>query len=220
MPKTHITVCLDRSGSMGPLVQETISGFNAWLKDAQQSFKDQEATISVLLFDNQMQWWVKDTPLDSLADLTRKTYTIRGYTALRDAFGNAVTNLNAKRVRGDRCLLVVMTDGQENASREFSPSALQVLIKKFESKNREIVFMGANIDAVTTGRDFGISRGQTISTMASDAGRRAEFALASMGTRSFAGGQSVNSAMSQSGYDTALAEEAAKETLAHSKVKK
>ena len=206
---TRIAVVLDRSGSMGPLAPEVISGFNSWLKDTKKAFKGQQARISVLLFDNMVEHWVEDVPLSALGKLTSDTYAVRGMTALRDAFAGALVSLMAaKHGKQDKMICIITTDGMENASREWTTAELRKLIAKFEKAKGEIVYLGANQDAFAVGASYGLTAGQTVSTRSDQYGTRAIFATASSGMQSSAGGQSVNSGMTQAVYDSAF--EAAK----------
>lgn len=209
---THIAVVLDRSGSMQHLTEETISGFNGWLKDARKSFADQDARLSLVLFDTEFEWIYDDTPLAQVRKLTPEVYFVRGYTALRDALGNSLQKLMVRANKGERCLAVVITDGLENASREISPAMLRSLLSKFEKrKGYEIVYMGANQDAMLASRDYGILRGSPISTRDSVAGTRAAYSSLRSGTQSMASGQMASNAMTQEAYDSALAVEEEKE---------
>lgn len=215
---THISVVLDRSGSMGRLVEETISGFNAWLKETQKAYKNQKARVSVQLFDDRHEWPYKDVPLEDVKPLTREVYFARGWTALRDAFGSALMRLDEVAKKGDKALCIVITDGLENVSKEISSETLRDLITKAEKrKGWEIIYMGANQNALDVGRSLGNKLGANVSTQSTGAGRRAEFASLSHVTRYYAGGGSASGSLSQVAYDSALADEEVKQRIKETK---
>ena len=161
--QTEIVFILDRSGSMGGLESDTIGGFNAML-DKQQA-EPGTCRITTVLFDGQYEILHDRLDIKAVSPITEREYFVRGSTALLDAIGKTIHKIsNAQRqskpeYRADKVLFIITTDGMENASREYNYDIVKTQIEKQKSKYCwEFVFLGANIDAVTTASRFGIDR--------------------------------------------------------------
>ena len=161
--KTELVFILDKSGSMHGLEQDTIGGFNSMLQ--KQKELDGECRITTVLFDNRYELLHDRIDIRAVSPMTEKEYQVGGTTALLDAIGRTVQKLvsvqknTAKEYRADRVLFVIITDGQENASQEYSSDKVKGLIQLEKEKyGWEFVFLGANIDAVETAGRLGISR--------------------------------------------------------------
>ena len=156
---TEIVFILDRSGSMGGLENDTIGGFNAMLKE--QKEKDDKAFVTTVLFDHERFTLHDRLPIEKVPEMTAKDYTVRGCTALLDAIGYTIEHI--KRIhhyarREDvpaSTMFVITTDGYENASRHYSGPAVKKMINAQKKKGWEFLFIGANIDAIATARDYG-----------------------------------------------------------------
>lgn len=156
----YVAVVLDRSGSMQAVKQATIDGFNEFLN--QQKAIVGECRLLLAQFDDVYEV-VFDKPLADVRPLDDKSFVPRNMTALFDAMGKTVNDLGSKldkmpeNERPDRVLVATITDGQENASQEFTQSAVKKLIEEQTAKyNWDFVFIGANQDAVLTAKGFGI----------------------------------------------------------------
>lgn len=157
---TEIIFLLDRSGSMAGLEEDTIGGFNAFI-DKQNKLPG-ITKLTTVLFDHKYEllWDGIDA---TEAILTEKHYFVRGTTALLDAIGKTIVNVQnrlRKTVKDDlpsRIIFVITTDGMENSSREFTREKVKELINhQTEHHNWEFIFMGANIDAIQEARYIGI----------------------------------------------------------------
>ena len=110
---TELVFILDRSGSMGGLEQDTISGFNAML--TRQKEQEGEANVTTILFDHEVQLLHDRFPLKAVAPLTEKDYYVRGCTALLDAIGYGVEKMaNIQRhlpesERAEKVIFVITT---------------------------------------------------------------------------------------------------------------
>lgn len=162
---TKLIFILDRSGSMSGLEQETIGGFNSLIE--KQKKEEGEAYVTTVLFDNDIEVIHNNKNIHSISKLTNKDYYPRGMTALLDAVGTTI--LNEKRMMEEakdyplKTLVVISTDGYENASKEFGYQDIKTLItKQREIYDWEFLFLGANIDSEIEARKFGIRRNRAV----------------------------------------------------------
>lgn len=203
---THIGVCMDRSGSMGPLREDTIGGFNAWLTETRKAAKGQDVRLTLQQFDHEHLWLYSDCPIEQVRKLNTDTYVPRGSTALRDAIGQTIGRLEEASTRKDRVLVVIVTDGFENASLEVSAEGLRKMITNCEArKNWTFTYLGANQDAFAVGQAMGIHRGSTLSTVDTAQGTRAAYNVAGAQASSFLAGDTFQAAQThQVDYDEAM----------------
>ena len=167
IPVTELVFILDRSGSMSGLESDTIGGFNGMLAD--QKKKDGECFVSTVLFDHETLVLHDRLPLEQVEKLTERDYQVRGCTALLDALGKSIVHIEnihkyaRKEDVPENTVFVIITDGLENASKEFSSDKVKKMIeKKKESSGWEFLFIGANIDAVETASHIGISEDRAV----------------------------------------------------------
>ena len=158
---TEIVFILDRSGSMSGLESDTIGGFNSMIE--KQKREGGEALISTVLFDNFSEVIHDRVDIQKITPMTDREYTVRGCTALLDAIGGAIHHIGNvhKYARPEdvpeHTLFVITTDGLENASRRYSSDKVKHMIERQKSRyGWEFLFLGANIDAVETAKQFGI----------------------------------------------------------------
>jgi uncharacterized protein YegL len=159
---TELVFILDKSGSMGGLESDTIGGFNAML--SKQKSEPGVAIVTTVLFDNNYELLHDRTDIIAIPPITDKEYHVGGGTALIDAIGRTIQKVrNAqKHIADEYCpentLFVIITDGAENASREYTSEQVKRIIEHQTAKyGWEFIFLGANIDAVETARGFGIN---------------------------------------------------------------
>jgi uncharacterized protein YegL len=158
---TELVFILDRSGSMSGLESDTIGGFNAML--AKQQEVEGEARVTTVLFDNNYELLHDRIDIKAVSPITEKEYFVGGSTALLDAIGRTIHKIgNAQKntaadYRAAKVLFVIITDGEENASREYTSDKVKAQIEQQKSRyGWEFIFLGANIDAVQTAARFGI----------------------------------------------------------------
>jgi hypothetical protein len=171
--KTHIICILDRSGSMSSIMSDSIGGFNTFLK--QQKELPDEATITVVLFDDKYELLYDNVDIKKAEELTDKTWYPRGMTALYDAIGKTINNEKANFAKlGDekpaKVLVCIVTDGLENASKEYKKDVIKKLIKSCEDEDWNFIYLAANQDAMTVGSGFGISTSNTYTYSATEDG--------------------------------------------------
>lgn len=159
---TELVFILDRSGSMTGLEDDTIGGFNSMIE--RHRSKGADVIVSTVLFDHLTEVVHDRAPIADVEALTRETYFTRGNTALLDAVGGAIHHIgNVHKYSRDEdvpehTLIVITTDGMENASRRYSAEKVKVMVKRQEERyGWEFVFLGANIDAVESAEMIGIA---------------------------------------------------------------
>lgn len=163
---TELVFILDRSGSMGGLEQDTIGGFNSMID--KQKKQEGACFVSTVLFDHAVETLHDRVPLDRVQPMTADDYYVRGCTALIDAIGMTVTHIEEvhRYIRDEdvpaHTVFVITTDGLENASREYSADKVRRMIEKKKKDGWEFLFIGANIDAVSTAKHFGIGADRAV----------------------------------------------------------
>lgn len=159
---SHIAVILDRTGSMADIRDDVIGGFNSFLQ-AQQA-QPSPATFTLVQFDSQDPYEVVQpvVPIGRARCLSRETYVPRASTPLYDAIGRGILDQEATLARlpeGERpakVVMVIVTDGQENASREFDRARVMALIAAKRQLGWEFVFLSADETAFADAGDMGV----------------------------------------------------------------
>jgi uncharacterized protein YegL len=174
---TSVNVIIDRSGSMSSLAGDTIGGFNTFLAD--QKNVPGDVSFTLCLFSTHYQLVHDAVKLDSVPDLNTTTYRPSGNTALLDALGTTIDNVGNKLAamseeeRPSKVIFLIITDGQENASREYTIDQVKAKVThQSDVYNWEFVFMGANIDAISAGTSLGISAANSVNYSASSVGTK------------------------------------------------
>lgn len=181
--KTEIVFILDRSGSMAGLEKDTIGGYNAMLKKQKQLA--QQATVTTVLFDDEYTLLHDRIDINGIAPITEKEYEVRGATALLDAIGKSiikmeqVQNATLVEARAEKVLFVITTDGEENASVEFSYPKIKKLVERQKERGWEFIFLGANIDAIGEASKLGIESERAVQYHADSEGTQVNFATLS-----------------------------------------
>lgn len=176
----ELVYILDRSGSMAGLEKDTIGGFNSMIK-RQKETKGQ-ALVTTVLFDDHYELIHQRKQISNVNDMTTNEYFVRGTTALLDAIGRSITQIIAchKKLKNDekpeKTVVVITTDGMENASREYSSAKIKQMIEFQKEKYQwEFIFLGANMDALNTAKDFGISEDRVANYHADEEGTELNF---------------------------------------------
>jgi uncharacterized protein YegL len=187
---TELVFILDKSGSMCGLESDTIGGFNSMLQ--KQKALDGECRITTVLFDNHYELLHDRLDLRAVSPITEKEYYVGGSTALLDAIGRTIRKLvnvqrsTAEDYRASKVLFIIITDGMENASREFSSQQVKAMIEHEKEKyGWEFIFLGANIDAVETAGRFGIDADRAADYVADSEGTSLNFTVMSQTVASF-----------------------------------
>lgn len=159
---TELVFILDKSGSMGGLESDTIGGYNAMLE--KQKAVEDECRMTTVLFDNNYELLHDRIDIKAVSAIAEKEYFVGGSTALIDAIGRTIHKIGnaqkhtAEDYRAEKVMFVIITDGEENSSREYSSEKVKKMIEHQKAKyGWEFIFLGANIDAVETAKRFGIA---------------------------------------------------------------
>jgi len=160
---TDITIILDKSGSMGSVVGDTIGGFNHFLKEQQDA--PGHAAMTMVMFDTIYSVKFVGKPIKEVPPLTGDTYRPGGCTALLDAIARGIQE-TGKRLsdmkeedRPYKVVVVILTDGQENSSVENGKDQVKEMITHQQEKYKwEFIFLGANMDATEEAGQLGIQK--------------------------------------------------------------
>lgn len=192
----EIVCILDRSGSMEPKMKDAIGGFNSFLKD-QKKVKG-KAKLTVVLFDHEYIVLDDSKDIRKVSPLSGKDYVPRGTTALHDAMGRAITTVRenigkyTKANKPTGVIVVTITDGFENASREYNGAKIAALITELRKESWVFLFLAADETAITTAANMGISPNFVAQYTNSSKGVRDAYSVVSR-SASKARGMSVNS---------------------------
>lgn len=161
---THISVILDRTGSMESIRGDTIGGFNSFLQE--QKKLPGTATLTLVQFDTQDPYEIIHDfkSINEVPPLTRETYVPRAGTPLLDAMGRGVNDLEKRianlpeEARPSKVVVAVITDGQENSSKEFKREQIEKMIKeRIEKDNWQFVFLSADLSAIEDAKSIGFA---------------------------------------------------------------
>ena len=157
MEKTTVfnLIIIDESGSMSPLVKQTVSGCNETLgviRSLQKEFGDkQRQLVSIYLFQSgtvPSRYLYKNKPITEVDDLNTEVYRPCGCTPMLDAIGSTMTDLEAVAETHEDATgtITIITDGMENSSRQYTHHQAGMIIDRFKERGWAVNFIGANID--------------------------------------------------------------------------
>lgn len=163
---TRMIFVLDKSGSMSGLEKDTIGGFNSLIE--KQRKESGEAKVTTVLFNDKVTFVhdnadIKDVPL-----LTTKEYYVCGCTAMLDAIGTVIKKAEtddattSENEKAEKTVVIITTDGMENASKEFSYENVRKLIDAKKEDGWEFIFLGANIDVESEASKLGIDKDKSV----------------------------------------------------------
>lgn len=159
-----VIIILDKSGSMEELTDDTIGGYNSLIQKQKDENKDMNVFVSTYLFNDRVSTLCDAQAITKVEPLTRKNYFASGSTALYDAIGYAITREDERVVKlarsqkplPQKTLIVVTTDGYENASIKYRYEEIRKLIGQKKEEGVSFLFIGANIDSDTFAEHIGI----------------------------------------------------------------
>ena len=175
--RIHIGLLGDESGSMMGKEKAVLDGFNEFVGSLQGEKNADKARVTIGFFDGNdpmVRFPTVGVKLKDYERLTSEDYRPRGSTPLYDSIAHLVFEIEPEMKKDDKALIVIFTDGMENASREYDAEKIRKLISKKEKKGFDFIFLGANIDSHKVGASMGMAkRGQTLNTSATPAGIKA-----------------------------------------------
>ncbi len=168
--RTIYHLILDRSGSMSDCIENTVTGFNEQvnkIRQLEEKFPDQQIVMGLTTFNNQVEHHLKLAPPQSILTLTPRMYKPNGATALLDAIGLTTMMLEPEVDLKDNidttCVIVIITDGHENASKYYNLHSIRERITTLEATEKWIFsFIGATLDAVDVAETMNISRSNSL----------------------------------------------------------
>lgn len=191
-----ITIILDRSGSMSTIKDDMEGGLNTFIED--QKKLAGKCTVSLYQFDDKYDAVFEGQPVVTVPKIKLEP---RGNTALNDALGKTIKALGIRlkdmpeAERPEKVIVVVVTDGQENASKEFQKSHIKEMIDHQQGVYKwEFVFLGANQDAIQESSNYGVQAQNAMTFSASSAGVHAAYASMSRNLGDVRTGASLSTA--------------------------
>lgn len=159
---TEIVCVIDKSGSMCNQADETIGSFNSFVAEQRDNVAG-EAKLTLVLFDTNYRVIHEATPLADVPELDNRTYRAGGATALLDAVGRTIADVGYRlrntpeAARPGKVVVVVITDGQENSSREYLGARTPDMVKHQQDKyNWEFIYLGVDLDEFDLQQNWGI----------------------------------------------------------------
>ena len=175
--RIELVMILDRSGSMHGLEADTIGGFNAMIEKEKKLGID--VRVTTVLFNDKIDRLYEHRAIQSVRPLTERTYETGGTTALLDAVGDTILRMEqsgAADRQGTKVIVVIITDGMENASTEFTKAKVKELISdKQEKEGWDFIYLGANIDAAEEADAIGVRKANAVTYKNTSSGVRANY---------------------------------------------
>ena len=150
---SHISLVLDRSRSMHPLVTDPIGGFNSFILNQQKD--NAGGVMSLFLFNDTVTPVYKKKSLKKVEKLNSQAYFPAGTTALCDAIGTTIKYADTQQDEGGK-IIVILTDGDDNTSKDYTRNHVNDLISIKKKEGWQFVFLAANQDAINTATRYGI----------------------------------------------------------------
>ncbi|WP_315437014.1 VWA domain-containing protein [uncultured Selenomonas sp.] len=175
--RIELVLVLDKSGSMQGLESDTIGGFNSMIE--KQKALSTPVDVTAVLFNDTTDVLYTHKNIRLVRPLTDKEYEVGGTTALLDAVGNTILKVEREpsvKSRGTKVVFVIITDGLENASAEFSKTKVKQMISdKQEKAGWDFIYLGANIDAVEEADAIGVKKSNAVTYKNTRKGVRANY---------------------------------------------
>ena len=158
----HNLIIVDQSGSMAVIRKEAFEGLNETLKTIRQvaeQHPEQEQFVSLLTFDSTRTNWLYDNvPALRTRSLGWDDYCPGGCTPLYDAIGTGIARVNAQTAQGEPVLVTIITDGEENSSREWTLQMVRNMIDKLKEQGWTFTLIGTdNLDVESMARAISIN---------------------------------------------------------------
>lgn len=202
-PETRVAIIVDKSGSMSSLSKFAVDTYNEQLAELRKNSKDQRITISLIFFDSDVEIKYFNESLAVAQDLKYEEYQTGTMTALNDAVGVTIDKFKAL----DGCqdenvshLVVIITDGHENASKEYHQKTIANNIDLLQKDGWTFTYLGANVDVKKVAQDYNLNLGNTMSYQPTADGLRASSVVTSKGLGNYFGARTRGVRASTSFY--------------------
>lgn len=170
---TELVIIIDKSGSMQPLTKDVIGGFNSLIEEQK---KEGETIVTTIFFNDSIKFIHERTDIKEIKPLDKRTYCASGCTALLDAIGDGIAFIKSKHASTKEenlpkhIIFSIMTDGLENASREYSYKKIKDMIELQKKCGWDFIFQAANIDIEYEANRLGIDADMAMSFEANSEG--------------------------------------------------
>lgn len=159
--RVYNLIIVDESGSMSIIRKQAFTGMNETLqtiRQMQEKFPEQKQRVALVTFDtSHITWHYAGVPAEQTKDLEWDAYIPGGGTPLYDAMGSAISRVNAQVAEDDNVLVTVITDGEENSSREWTLKMIRNMIEKLKKQNWTFTLIGTdNLNVESMAHDFAI----------------------------------------------------------------
>jgi uncharacterized protein YegL len=178
---SEIVCIVDRSGSMDAIREDAIGGFNTFLSDQKQ--QPGEAMLSLVLFNHEYKLLHDHVDINKVPKLDKRSYKPQGMTALLDAVGRTIDAIGQRlsdtpeKERPSKVIVAILTDGLENASRDYSRGKVAALIQQQRDVYQwEFIFLAANQDAIASAQSISIHARDSVSFQSTGEGVRHAYA--------------------------------------------
>lgn len=188
-PITHVFMVVDKSGSMMPLQADVIGGFNTYINKLAEDTKH-EFRITAILFDTSVRRYCDAKKPAQVPAMDSHSYSAGGGTALYDAVGDAIHDAGRVTIKPeDKVLVVIMTDGQENASREYTTNAIRYRIEDREKQGWEFLYIGQGLNTWQQAQGMGVRT--YVGTSATGMGTRSTYSGLATASSGYASGHTI-----------------------------
>ena len=183
---TDIVCIIDKSGSMAPLVEDTIGSFNTFIKE-QQALPG-KAKVTLAMFDHNYHLIYSSRKLKKVEKLDTSSYVPSGTTALLDAVGRTLADME----KVDKAICVIITDGFENSSKDYTRERVKKLIETNEESGWEFHYLGVGVDNFDDAIALGIKPEYTMAFTGDAKGLRGAYAAMSDSAKTYREGDSAD----------------------------
>lgn len=203
--KTFIALIVDKSGSMSSIRAEAIEHFNEQIEKIKEESKDINTYVTLVLFNHDVETKFFNQSVDRLEPLTMRTYTPDGMTAMYDAVGKTIDRMQNEipelKNKDNAALVVVLSDGCENSSKNYTQADIAERVQKFQDTKRwTFAYLGANQDLSVVTDKLNIPRGNVSAFVATKSGMARATGMSVNSTRSYLQSRRIGSTQTQSYY--------------------
>jgi uncharacterized protein YegL len=163
---TEVVVIIDRSGSMQPFLKDTVGGYNSFV-EAQKKLPG-DAKLTTVIFDTEYEVLENAIDLQKARTMNERDFMPRGGTSLLDAIGKTINKVLGRldslmaMDRTKKVIVAIITDGQENSSREFNKQQIKTMIERQTELGWKFDFLSADMNAINDATTWGIDRSNTM----------------------------------------------------------